>query len=467
MYSSSSSTSRQTYRVQNPATGIVEREYAFENDDDLEAAVELSRQSYDDWSCLDVDERCKILRNVADSIRSNKSELAELATKEMGKPIREAVGEVEYSSDIIRYFADRGPSLVSDMKIRQNDAGQAFLQKKPIGPVLGIMPWNYPYYQVARFAGPNLVLGNTVLLKHAEICPSSALAIQSILDDAGVPEGVYQTLLVDHDQVSNLIADPRVQGISLTGSERAGASVASQAGANLKKVVLELGGSDPYVVLSTDNVKQAARQAWDARMANTGQSCVANKRIIVMDDIYDEFVDELVSLAERLKPEDPMIGTEDSFAPLSSENAAVRLLGQLQDAVANGAILRTGGERHGSVGFYISPCVLEGVTPSARAYREELFGPVAMVFRVGSEDEAIGLANDSPYGLGGSVFSTDYEQAKRVADKLEVGMAHVNAYHTAGADLPFGGIKGSGFGRELGPVGLDEFANRRLFTLNY
>lgn len=454
------------YRIENPATGAVEKTFPFTTDEEVSSAIKAGDESYVEWSSRSMAERGSILERLASLLDERASQLAAIATREMGKPHAEAVGEVSYSAQIVRYFATEGERLTQDQELKDVDGTKAVLQRRPIGLLLGIMPWNYPYYQVARFAAPNLMLGNTVLLKHAEICPGSALAIQDLMDEAGVPSGVYQNLFATHEQISTVIADPRVQGISLTGSERAGSQVAEQAGRHLKKVVLELGGSDPYVVLSTEDIDAAAESAWSARMANSGQSCVSNKRIIVMEDIYDEFVDALSAKARALSPADPMDFSPTGFAPLSSEAAADRLLGQIQDAVANGATVVTGGNREDRPGYYVKPAVITGITPSARAYREELFGPAAMVYKVSSEAAALELANDSDYGLGGSVFSTDAEQAERVAQQLNVGMAHVNAYHTAGADLPFGGVKRSGYGRELGPLGMDEFVNKRLFTLN-
>jgi succinate-semialdehyde dehydrogenase/glutarate-semialdehyde dehydrogenase len=340
------------------------------------------------------------------------------------------------------------------------------IQKRPVGVLLGIMPWNYPYYQVARFAAPNLVLGNTIVLKHAESCPRAALALQRLMDDAGVPAGAYTNLFASHDQVEQIIADPRVQGVSLTGSERAGAAVAEIAGRNLKKVVLELGGSDPYVVLDAADVKEAARAAFATRMGNTGQACNSNKRMIVMEDIYDEFVAELIRQARSLEPGDPAVDAPGTFAPLSSRAAAQALAAQIREAVAAGATLHAGGTLLEGPGAYLAPAVLTGITPAMAAHHQELFGPVAVVYRVGSDEEALALANDTPYGLGGAVFSTDPERARRIAEQLECGMANVNAAEAEGAGMPFGGVKRSGYGRELGPLGMDEFVNKRLLHIN-
>jgi len=327
--------------------------------------------------------------------------------------------------------------------------GSAVIRRSPVGVLLGIMPWNYPYYQVARFAGPNLLIGNTVLLKHAPQCPESAAAIAAIFRDGGCPDGVYVNLYASNDQVATIIADPRVQGVSLTGSERAGAAVAEIAGRNLKKVVLELGGSDPFVLLSTDDLAATVEAAVAARLENTGQACNAAKRFIVVDSLYDAFVEQFT---------EKLLGSW-SGAPLSSPRAAQTLADQVDRAVAQGAHLATTGERQGC---FFPAGVLTGVTPDNDVYRQELFGPVATVYRASDEQHAIDLANDTPYGLGSYVFTTDPAQAQRVADSLQAGMVFINGVGAEGPELPFGGTKRSGFGRELGRLGIEEFVNRKL-----
>ncbi len=368
-----------------------------------------------------------------------------------------------FCKDIFDYFATEGPSLAANQEIKAIGGGKAVIERLPVGPLLGIMPWNYPYYQVARFAAPNLMLGNTIVLKHAETCPRSALAIQKIMDDAGVPAGVYNNVFASHEQISTIIADDRIQGVSLTGSERAGAIIGEQAGRNLKKAVLELGGSDPYVILDSADIAQDAAIAWGTRMENTGQACNSNKRMIVMEDIFDDFVAELTKLADGLVPGDPAEEEEGTFGPLSTRGAAEGLAAQVQDAVDKGATLHAGGVLHEGPGAYLAPTVLSGITKGMRAYYEELFGPVAVVYKVSSDEEALELANDTQYGLGGAVFSTDPARAAKVAAGLQTGMANVNIPAAEGADMPFGGVKRSGFGRELGPLGMEEFVNKRLF----
>ncbi len=452
------------YRTENPATGQLVKEVPFASDAEINGALERAANAASEWRATPVEERAAIVQRVSELFTAKRDELARIIATEMGKPLGESYGEVDFSADIFRYFAEEGPGQLVDQVLSETDTARSVVQRRPLGTILGVMPWNYPYYQVARFAAPNLVAGNTVLLKHAEICAESASAIAAIMREAGVPEGVYENLFATHEQISTVIADDRVAGVSLTGSERAGAIIAQQAGQALKKVVLELGGSDPFVVLSHDDIPALARDAAAIRFENTGQACNSNKRMIVMADVYDEFVAEMVKLTGELQPIDPLENTEGGgFSPLSSEAAANGLLSQLEDATANGARLLVGGERLDRDGFWVSPAVLVDVTPAARAYREELFGPVAMIFRVESEAEALALANDTPYGLGASVYSTDAAQAERFGEQLEAGMVGVNSQAPEVSEMPFGGVKRSGYGRELGPLGIDEFVNKRLF----
>ncbi|WP_309124877.1 NAD-dependent succinate-semialdehyde dehydrogenase [Kocuria sp.] len=450
------------YRSVDPATGEVVAQFPAATDSQVREAVAAADAAYRSWRAVPIAERAAVAARVGELFAERVEELAAIATEEMGKPLSEAVGEVEFSADIFAYYAAEGPALAADQPLPTPAGGRAVLQRRPVGVLLGIMPWNYPYYQVARFAAPNLVLGNTIVLKHAESCPRTALAIQQLMEEAGVPAGAYTTLFASHAQVADIIADPQVQGISLTGSERAGAAVAETAGRHLKKVVLELGGSDPYIVLDTDDVAASARAALATRMGNTGQACNSNKRMIVTAGIYEEFVAELTTQAAALVPGDPAVDAPGTYAPLSSRAAAEGLAAQIQAAVAAGATLHTGGVLLEGPGAYLAPAVLTGITPGMAAYREELFGPVAVVYKVGSDEEALALANDTPYGLGGAVFSTDPERARRLAERLECGMANVNAAEAEGAGMPFGGIKRSGYGRELGPLGMDEFVNKRL-----
>ena len=453
------------YQSVNPATGEVLETFNASTDAEVESALAASHAAYVAWRDVPIEKRAEVVKRIGALFVERQDDLAALATKEMGKPLAEAAGEADFCGEIFGYFADEGPTLAADQPIKTFSGGRAVVQKLPIGPLLGIMPWNYPFYQVARFAAPNLMLGNTIVLKHAESVPACALAIEQIFKDAGLPEGAYVNLFATHDQIETVIGDARIAGVSLTGSERAGKVVASLAGKNLKKCVLELGGSDPYVVLDTADVAATADTAWDTRISNTGQACNSNKRMIVMDDVFDGFVTRLTERAKDLRPGDPMAGEDGTFAPLSSRAAAERLDEQVQDAVAKGATLHAGGVLGDGPAAYYSPAVLTGITKEMRAYAEELFGPVAVVYSVSDDDQALQLANDTVYGLGGAVFSTDEARAERLAQRLEVGMSNVNSPAGEGAEVPFGGVKRSGFGRELGPLGMDEFVNKRMFFI--
>ncbi len=443
------------YAVVDPKTGDVVREYPTATDEQIEQALAAASKAYREWSKKStVAERADLIRRVAALHTERRDKLAEIIHREMGKPVEQALGEVDFSAAIYEYYADNAEKFLADEPIELLDGeGSAVIKRGPVGVLLGIMPWNYPYYQVARFAGPNLTLGNTILLKHAPQCPESAEAIQKIYDDAGFPAGAYVNIYATNEQIADVIADPRVQGVSLTGSERAGAAVAEIAGRNLKKVVLELGGSDPFILLSTDDLDATVESAIAGRFENTGQACNAAKRFIVAADLYDEFLDKFTK---------KVLEAGDGLAPLSSLGAAKRLAEQIDRAVADGAKLVSHGERKGA---YFPPGVLTGVSADSATYREELFGPVAMVFKVDSEDEAVELANDIPFGLGSYLFTTDTEQAKRVADKIDAGMVYVNLVGADGAELPFGGVKRSGYGRELGRFGIDEFVNKKLIRI--
>jgi succinate-semialdehyde dehydrogenase/glutarate-semialdehyde dehydrogenase len=403
-----------------------------------------------------------MVKRVGELHAERREELAEIAVREMGKPMEQALGEVDFCAAIYGYYADNAEEFLKDEPIDlMGGEGSAIIRRSSVGPLLGIMPWNFPYYQVARFAGPNLVLGNTILLKPAHQCPESAEAIQTMHRDAGFPDGAYETILATNDQIEQVIADPRVRGVSLTGSERAGAAVAEIAGRHLKKVVLELGGSDPFILLGADNLDEAVDAAVAGRLDNTGQSCNAAKRFIVSDELYDDFLEKFKAGMTASEPSDPT-SEEAAMGPLSSSQAAETLQDQLDRAVAQGAEVVAGGERKDN---YFPSTVLVGVTPDNDAYREEFFGPVATVYRVSSEEEAIKLANDSPFGLGSYVFTDDPEQAQRVADGLDTGMVYVNGVGLDSPELPFGGVKNSGFGRELGRYGIEEFVNKKLIRV--
>ena len=451
------------YKVTNPATGKVEAEYPTATDAEIQDVLARSDAAYQSWRQTPLTERSRILTRVSELYQERAGELAALITREMGKRLVEAKGETGIATAIYKYYADEGPSFMEDQPLNPRSGVTAWVRKDPIGPLLGIMPWNFPYYQVARFAAPNLMIGNTIILKHAPQCPESALAMEQIFIDAGLPKDAYINIFATNDQSATIIADPRVGGVSVTGSERAGAAVAEIAGRNLKKVVLELGGSDPFIVLDAPDVPSVVAAATRQRMGNAGQACNAAKRFIVAGGIYDDFVEQFTKSMSALTPGDPTDPASD-FGPLSSEAAAVNLIGQIEDAVSKGATLRTGGARVDGPGAYVQATVLTDVTPDMRAYSEELFGPAAVVYKVDGADDAVELANSSRYGLGGTVFSQDPELALAVAGRLESGMIAVNGASYGGVDMPFGGTKRSGVGRELGSFGMEEFVNKKLIA---
>jgi succinate-semialdehyde dehydrogenase/glutarate-semialdehyde dehydrogenase len=449
-----------TYAVVNPATGEKVKEYPEIGDADLRAAIDRAEEASRTWSgSSTVAERAALVRRVGELHSERRQQLAEIIVREMGKPIEQALMEVDFAGEIYAYYADSAEALMADEPIELlGGEGTAVVRRSAFGALLGIMPWNFPYYQVARFAGPNLVIGNPILLKHAPQCPESAEAMGQMFGDAGFPAGAYQNIYATNEQIEWVIADPRLHGVSVTGSERAGAAVAEIAGRNLKKVVLELGGSDPFILLGTDDLDATVEAAAEARLDNTGQSCNAAKRFIVVDDFYDEFLEKFTAAVAAVKPGDPTAEDTD-VGPLSSQTAADRLEEQVKKAVDNGAEIVVGGKRDGN---YFEPTILTGIEPGDEASQEEFFGPVAQVYRVGSEEEAVALANQTPFGLGSYVMTTDKAQGERVADKIEAGMVYVNLVGADSPELPFGGFKRSGFGRELGRFGADEFVNKKL-----
>ena len=451
------------YAVVNPATGETIKTYPQISDDELEQVIASADEAHRGWSRgSSTDERAALLSRVGDLHEERRDKLAAIIVREMGKPVDQALGEIDYAADIYRYYADNVQEFLNDEPITLlSGEGSAFMRSNSLGVLLGVMPWNFPYYQVARFAAPNLMIGNTIILKHASQCPESAAAIEQIFHDAGFPAGAYTNVYADSAQVATIIADPRVQGVSLTGSEGAGAAVAEVAGRHLKKVVLELGGSDPFILLSTDDMAATVGAAVAGRLDNGGQACDAAKRFIVIDELYDEFTEKFTAAILASSPSDPAVHGAD-YGPLSSLGAAERLDEQVERAVAQGATLATSGKRSGA--FYPS-AVLTNVTRDNDAHHEEFFGPVATIYRAASEDDAVTLANDIPFGLGSYLFTIDPEQALRVADRIEAGMVYVNLVDAGSAELPFGGVKRSGMGRELGRYGASEFVNKKLIRI--
>jgi succinate-semialdehyde dehydrogenase/glutarate-semialdehyde dehydrogenase len=451
------------YAVVNPATGEHVASYPTFTSEQIEDAIERAHRAHRRWSRQTPStERAGLLRRVAALHRERRDELADVIVREMGKPRAGALAEVDFSADIYDYYADHAEEILADRPITLlGGTGSAVIRRSSLGPLLGIMPWNFPYYQVARFVGPNLLLGNTILLKHAPQCPESAALIERVFADADAPDGAYVDVRATNEQAAEIIADPRVQGVSLTGSERAGAAVAEIAGRHLKKVALELGGSDPFIVLSTDDLDATVEAAVAARIDNAGQVCNGAKRFIVVEELHDAFLEKFTAAMTAVRPADP--GKDDTdLGPLASLTAAETLEQQVERAVRQGATLAAGGSRNGA---FFEPTVLTGVTRDNAAYHEEFFGPVAVVHRVADEDAAVELANDTTFGLGSYVFTTDPDQAERVADRIEAGMVYVNLVGADSPELPFGGVKRSGTARELGTIAADEFSNRKLIRI--
>ena len=450
------------YATINPATGETLKKFDTATDQEIKDAVQRSAKEYSSWRNVPVAERAQLMHKMAELYRERQDELAAILTEEMGKPAAQAAGEVQIVAAIYDYYADNAEEFMKGRSLTPSTGGEARVVLDSTGVLLGIMPWNFPYYQVARFAAPNVMLGNTILLKHAGNVPQSALVQEELFHEAGFPEDVYINVFASSDQIAEIIIpDPAVQGVSLTGSERAGASVAATAGKNLKKVVLELGGSDPFIVLDDKNVERTVKQAVNGRMNNNGQACTNAKRFIVLEDAYETFVENFAQAVQGITPSDPT--DEKTFlGPLCTVSARDEIMEQVQDAVDKGATVLAGGKKLYKPGAWMEATLLADVTPDMRAYAEEIFGPVAVVYKVKDVDEAIELANSSSFGLGGSVFGADEAEALEVAKRVDSGMVFVNEVTGTAPDLPFGGVKRSGVGRELGPFGIEEFANKKL-----
>lgn len=449
------------YKVTNPATGKVEASYPTANEQDIQQAITKADDAYREWRNISLSERSALLHKIADIYIERQDELANMIAVEMGKPVAQGKGELALVAEIYRYYADNAEQLLAHNQINVAE-GSAFVEKLPVGALLGIMPWNYPHYQVARFAAPNFMAGNTIILKHAPQCPKTAEVIVEILKDAGLPDGVYNNVFATNDQAATIIEDSRIQGISLTGSERAGQAVAKIAGGALKKVVLELGGSDAFIVAADADIEQAVADAITGRFGNTGQACNAAKRLIVVEAVYDKFVQGFADAVREMTLSDPLDQTT-FIGPMSSKSAAFNLQKQLDEAIKAGAtVLIEGGIVKDKPGAWFAPAVLTNVDNSMAVYSEELFGPVAVIYKARDIADAIKIANDVPFGLGASIQTKDSELAAEIADQLEVGMVTINAPSGTEANTPFGGVKRSGFGRELGTLGITEFLNYKL-----
>ena len=448
------------YESVNPYDGKTVKKFHELTHIQLETKIATAARTYETWKKTSYAKRAVIVAKAAELMHADVDKFAHLASLEMGKLINEARGEVKFSAEILAYYAKNGERFLAPEKLHPT-IGTAHMESSPIGVIFCVEPWNFPFYQLARVAGPHMMAGNAVMVKHAGCVPQCAIAFEQLWIDAGAPVGLYTNLLISHEQSDKVIDDPRIKGVALTGSVAAGRSVAARAGLNLKVSSMELGGSDAFIVLEDADLEKTIPWAVWGRMYNAGQTCCAAKRFIVVEEIADKFLEKFKTALEALKPGDPM-DEKTTHGPLSTESALVQLLKQVDGAVAKGAKLALGGKRIDRPGSFMQTTILTDVKPDNPAFRDEFFGPVAMFFRVKNEDEAIVLANDSDFGLGGSVFTKDIERGKRVASRVETGMMFINNIDWSDAELPFGGIKYSGYGRELGDMGIQEFVNKKL-----
>ncbi|TPR19549.1 NAD-dependent succinate-semialdehyde dehydrogenase [Apilactobacillus timberlakei] len=452
------------YITTYPYTNEVLKEYKSMSDEDVEAALDKAGKLYQSWKNKPVTSRKYYLENVADLMLNNCDSLAKTIVKDMGKLYTEAVAEVKLSASIAKYYAENGEKFLSPKPLLTS-AGNSWVENNPVGIVMCVEPWNFPYYQLMRVFATNFMAGNPVMVKHASNCPGCALAFEKIIKESGAPEAAYQNLFVSHEQIANIIADKRVQGVALTGSEKAGTHIAAEAGKNLKKSTMELGGNDVMVILDDVDIKKAAKLAAYARLWNAGQVCVSSKRYIVEQRIADKFMTALKAEFAKYQPGDPM-DENTTLAPLSSKGAQTNLDQQVKNAVKNGAKIEYGGGILDMQGDFYNPTILSNISKDNPAYYEEFFGPVAQFYVAKDDADAIRIANDSNYGLGGSIVAKDHERASKMASKIDTGMVFVNGItQVAYPELPFGGIKRSGYGRELGPDGIKSFVNQKLISI--
>jgi succinate-semialdehyde dehydrogenase/glutarate-semialdehyde dehydrogenase len=449
-----------TYQSVNPYDGKLIKSFEHMSNAQLERSLAQAQSCFETWKHKSYAERAAIVNKAAALLHAHVDDFAKLETLEMGKRIDEARGEVKFSADILAYYAKHAESFLAPEKLHPK-VGEAHVESSPTGVLFCVEPWNFPYYQLARVAGPQLMAGNVLVVKHAGCVPQCAIAFEKLLLDAGAPVGAYTNLFVSYEQSDRVIDDPRIKGVALTGSVAAGRRIAARAGQNLKKSTMELGGSDAFIVLDDADLDKTIPWAVWGRMFNGGQTCCAAKRFIVLDAVADQFLAKFRVALEALKPGNPM-DQKTTHGPLSTEAALVQLLAQVGAAVKGGAKLLMGGQRIDRPGSFMQATILTDIQPGNPAFRDEFFGPVVSLFRVKTEAEAIALANDSDFGLGGSVWTRDEARGKRVASRVDTGMMFVNNLDWADAELPFGGIKASGYGRELGHMGIQEFVNKKL-----
>lgn len=448
------------FQTTNPATGETLQTYTFEPESQLTEKLGAAHQAFLRWRNTPLKTRTDCLLRLAEQTEAQSQRLAALLTQEMGKPLSESRSELQKCVRLCRFYAEQAADFLSPQEIASEHT-KSYVRFDPLGVILGIMPWNFPFWQVYRYALPALLAGNTTLLKHAPNTTGCGLEIARLFEAAGFPKGVFQTILAHTDDIPKLIADRRVQGVTLTGSEKAGAAVAAEAGRNLKKTVLELGGSDPFIVLPDADLQTAAKIGVQARLLNTGQSCIAAKRFLIHDAVYDEFLSDFKQELEAYLPADPA-SEAAKIGCLARNDLSDKLEQQIRESVSKGAIKLVGGERKGN---FFTPCILTNISPGMPAYHEEFFGPVALFFRLRNEAEIIQLANDTDYGLGASLWTADLEKAEHLAQNIEAGSVFVNQLVHSDPRFPFGGVKQSGYGRELSSWGTHEFTNVKTVVL--
>lgn len=441
----------------NPATGKIEKTYLEFSKEEIKNSINYAQQAYLKWKETDINQRSRLMKNAASVMRNKRDEYAYIITTEMGKPIKQAIAEVEKCVWVCEYFADNADRMLTKEKI-DTDASESYVEFNPLGVILAVMPWNFPFWQVFRFAAPSLIAGNVGLLKHSSNVPMCALAIEQIFINAGFPKNVFKTLLIGSEPVKDIIKDPRIKAATLTGSEPAGRKIAEACGKELKKSVLELGGSDPFIVLDDADLDETASIAVKARLINNGQSCIASKRFIVVEKIYERFTEKFVKAMNRVKIGDPMDESVE-LGPIAREDLLYELDSLVKDSVSKGARILTGGKVLPGKGFYYAPTILDNLSKGMPAYDDEIFGPVASLIKAKDEEDAVRIANDSPFGLGASIWTNDIKKAKRMATEIESGCIFINGMVKSDPRLPFGGVKNSGYGRELSHYGIKEFVN--------